>query len=346
MNNNGNLDWGLMAKYFNRETTAAEEKEVADWLEQAPENRAMLEKNRKLLEKADLFYKSKKFNSPAAWKNIQRKSGLLEKSIQHKNRGKRIYSTFYKYAAVILIALMLGSALYYFGFRDRFLAEYSEITAGRNQIVSEFVLPDGTTVALNSNSQIKFPKKFEKDVREITLTGEAFFDVTPNAAKPFIIHAGDAQVKVLGTSFNVRAYPENESVEVVVKTGKVQVSQNTPNLPVEPLEVVLNPGEKGILISKNHLLEKSFNSDQNFLSWKTHSFVFTETPLNEVVNYLKNVYHAKIELKDEELNDLVLTASFDQKPVEFILDVIKLTFDLNLSEENNQFILSNKSDEP
>ncbi len=342
MNNNGKFDWSLMAKYFSRETTSDEDKEVEQWSLRDAENSKELEKNRQLLEKVDVYYKSKRFNSQTAWSKVQSRTGRTN---QHKVKGKQVIATFYKYAAVLLIAVMFGSGLYYFGFRDKFSA-YSEITAEQNQVIKEFVLPDGTTVALNSNSQIKFPKKFEKDVREITLTGEAFFDVTPNPAKPFIIHAGEAQIKVLGTSFNVCAYPENETVEVVVKTGKVQVSQNVPDLPVQSLEVVLNPGEKGTLMSKNHRLEKTFNSDQNFLSWKTHSFVFTKTPLNEVIDYLENVYHAKIELKDEELNELVLTASFDQKPVEFILNVVTLTFDLNLSEENNQFTLSKKKDKP
>ena len=85
--------------------------------------------------------------------------------------------------------------------------------------------PDGSIVTLNRNSKLIFPKHFTKNVREVTITGEAFFDVKPNTSKPFIINAGNVQVKVLGTSFNVCAYPGTETVEVVVESGKVQVTR-------------------------------------------------------------------------------------------------------------------------
>ena len=98
-----------------------------------------------------------------------------------------------------------------------------EIISTPNQVINEYTLPDGSVVALNSNSKLVFPKQFNGDTREVTIEGEAFFDVKPNPEKPFIINAGKAQIKVVGTSFNVSAYPETETLEVVVKTGKVQV---------------------------------------------------------------------------------------------------------------------------
>jgi ferric-dicitrate binding protein FerR (iron transport regulator) len=106
--------------------------------------------------------------------------------------------------------------------------------------------------------------------------------------------------------------------------------------------VLLVPGEKGTLYSKSNLLEKSVNANPNFAAWKTHDLIFNEVPLKEVIQCLEKVYHTDIQLLEPELNHLVYTGHFDQKPVDFVLDVIRLTFNLNLSEKNEQFTLSSR----
>jgi len=239
----------------------------------------------------------------------------------------------------------LGSVGYYFGFKNQAPNVFNQIISAENQVLNEFVLPDGSVVALNSNSQLQFPKKFRGNTREVTIIGEAFFDVKPNPEKPFVINAGKAQVKVLGTSFNVSAYPETETVEVVVKTGKVQVVNNLGESLNNESEVFLSPGEKSILFNESNILQKTENLDPNYLAWKTHDLIFNEVPLIEVVQCLEKVYHVQIQLSEPELSDLLLEAHFDKKPIDFILNVVRLTFDLNLLEENKQFTLSRRTNE-
>jgi transmembrane sensor len=238
------------------------------------------------------------------------------------------------------LAFLVGTAGYYFGLRNQVQNVYSEVISAEKQVVNEFILPDGSVVALNSNSKLQFPKKFKNNVREVTITGEAFFDVIPNPEMPFIINAGNAQIKVLGTSFNVNAYPENETVEVVVETGTVQVSSNEKLNRLETAEILLKPGEKGTFLNSLGKLEKGLNSDANYLAWKTHNLVFENTPLKEVVQYLNKTYYTNIQLKEDNLNNLVLTAQFERKPVDFILDVVQITFGLKLEQENDIYILS------
>jgi ferric-dicitrate binding protein FerR (iron transport regulator) len=177
----------------------------------------------------------------------------------------------------------------------------------------------------------------------VEIEGEAFFDVTPNPEKPFIINAGNAQVKVLGTSFNVCAYPETETVEVVVATGKVRVTNKFQEATTGiNREVYLVPGEKGTLIYKGNILEKTENKNPNYLAWKTHDLIFDEVPLHEVIECLEKVYHVDIQVEESEINDLVLKAHFDKKPIDFVLNVVRLTFNLELSEENEQFTFSSR----
>ena len=332
----------LLAKYLCNEASPVEKSEVEAWLDHSVENREELEQSRKMLDTIDTFYKTERFDSVSAFKNVKAKLNKPKMEIiQHKTVRKEVIAHFYKYAAVIIFAVFLASAGFYIGFRNHTTEVFSEIISTPNQVINEYTLPDGSVVALNSNSKLVFPKQFKGDTREVTIEGEAFFDVKPNPEKPFIINAGNAQVKVVGTSFNVSAYPESESVEVVVKTGKVQViSKITDELSIGN-QIYLTPGEKGTLSNNSNNPEKSENTDPNYLAWKTHDFVFAEVPLNEVFKCLEKTYHVNIEVLEPELNDLKLNAQFDKKPIDFILNVVSLTFNLNLSVDDELYTFSN-----
>lgn len=335
----------LLTRYLTGEYNAHEKIEVEDWLSLSDENQKEMEQEKAVLRKIDTYYQAKKFNTNLAWENVHKQiSPSKVKSIQHKNFRKEVIAQFYKYAAVVIVALLLGFIGYYIGFRNQVPAVYSEVISVEGQVLNEIVLPDGSVVALNSNSKLLFPKKFKGDIREVTIIGEGFFDVKPNPGKPFVINAGHAQVKVLGTSFNVCAYPGSKTIEVIVKTGKVQVIDKNNDLPAENREVFLVPGEKGTLFTESHLLEKTMNLNPNFLAWKTHDLIFNKVPLAEVVESLEKAYHIDIKLTEPELNDLLYEGHFDQKPIEFVLDVIRLTFNLDLSVENEHYALSSRID--
>jgi len=333
----------LLAKYLCNEVSPVEKLEVEAWLNQYEENREELEQNRKMLAAADALYKAKNFDSVTTWNNIKSKIQTPQsRIIQLKHRRKEFFAQFYKYAAIIVVAVLLGTAAFYFGFRNNQPLQFAEVTSAEKQVINEFILPDGSVVSLNSNSKLVFPKEFSGDTREVTIFGEAFFNVKPDASKPFIINAGNAQVKVVGTSFNVSAYPETETVEVVVATGKVQVTGKNTVTTGENSLVLLVPGEKGTYFKTSSNIEKTENKNLNFLAWKTHDFVFNDTPLNEVFQCLEKTYNVKIEVSDGALNDLKLNAHFDKKSIDFILDVVRLTFNLELSEENEQFTFSGR----
>lgn len=336
-----NPGWELMAKYLAGEGSAAEQEIVEKWAARSKENSHELEDAKILLKKTDDYFRLDQFNTSAAWKKTQQLLQSEIVSIDSKSYKRKLFiSTFYKYAAIFILVFLVASAGYYFGIRNHQNNIYSEIIAAEKQVVNEYILPDGSVVALNSNSKLQFPKKFKDDVREVTITGEAFFIVVPNPEKPFIINAGDAQVKVLGTSFNVSAYPENESVEVVVETGRVQVLCNDNLNNPEPGEILLNPGEKGILLNSIRKLEKMVNTDANYLAWKTRNLVFENTPLSEVIRYLNKTYYTEIQLDGKNLENLALTAQFEQKPIDFILNVVQITFGLELKHENDVYLLS------
>jgi ferric-dicitrate binding protein FerR (iron transport regulator) len=242
-------------------------------------------------------------------------------------------------AAIALLALALGSAGFYVGWRQQKTAVFTEVISGENQVLHDVTLPDGSVVSLNSTSKIHFPRQFSGKQRKVSIEGEAFFNVKPDPENPFVISAGTALIRVLGTSFNVCARPGENTVEVTVETGKVQFGCN--RLAQKPCDqLILTPGEKGVLFSADQTLKKSVNDNPNVNAWITHDLIFNKTTLREVTDVLQGVYHIDIQLSDPALGDLVLTAHFNDQPIDFILEVIRLTFSLELSAQNGQYFLT------
>ncbi|MDB4583546.1 FecR domain-containing protein [Draconibacterium sp.] len=342
--NISDLNWELIAKDLTNESNSQEKSEVENWINQSVENQEQMETCRNMLKEVDGFYKAKSFDSKTAWNSVHSKINPTHlRVVQRKKQRKEKIAQFYKYAAILIVAILLGSVGYYIGFKNQIPVVFNQIVSAENQVLNEYILPDGSVVTLNSDSKLKFPRQFANDIREVTITGEAFFDVKPNREKPFMINAGGTQIKVLGTSFNVCAYPDTETVEVVVKTGKVQVIQNNNEVLSENREVILTPGEKGTLFYESKILEKSENTDINFIAWKTNDIIFNETPLNEVVKCLEKVYHIEIDVLGPDLEELKLTAHFDKKPIDFVLDVVRLTFNLELTGEQEHFALTSRT---
>jgi ferric-dicitrate binding protein FerR (iron transport regulator) len=245
-----------------------------------------------------------------------------------------------RFAAFIAVVLLVASGIIWFSQGDRLnVRENLAITDdyGRTKIE----LADGSVVTLNNGSHLNYPDQFKGNFREVELEGEAFFEVQPNPEKPFIIHAGRADIQVLGTSFNVNAFPESGEIAVVVQTGKVQVSANDK----EPADaaVVLVPGERGVLNDNAPGFTKALNTDPNFLAWKTHSFTFEKTSLEDVIQQLNKVYRVQIAAADPAMEKLLLTARFDDRPVRFILEIIAMTHNLDIEQiDDGGYLLTKK----
>ncbi|MBC8004525.1 MAG: FecR domain-containing protein [Verrucomicrobia bacterium] len=343
MKTNPNINddtWALLAKLIYDQHPSPDTLENAANEEELPLDAKQVAEMQQLAKKVDLYFDLKKFPTDSAWEKIQTKIQQQPPSRKTPIRSL-ITSPFMRIAAALLVASLLTVAGYEIYSNRGAQNPMVELVAS-NEAVKTYTLPDGTRVSLNSDTHFKYPKTFGKDTREVTIEGEAFFEVMPDPAKPFIIHAGEAQIKVLGTSFNVRAYSHAKLMEVIVKTGKVQVLyQKTAN--PQTNELILNPGDKGTLVRESNALLKSINEDPNFIAWKTHDLIFKATSLNEVITNLENVYKVSIRLENPELGRQLLTAHFNNYSLEFILEVIETTFGMQTQMVDGQYILKAKS---
>lgn len=317
-------DWELLAKELFDEPTSQDSQVPVDESEQR--------QLRQLTKKINLHYRLKKYDTAGAFSQV--KSRIRGEKLKAISRSMALRAL--KIAAAVILALIIGSAAYYVGQRQLGSTHMAGVTVD-DAGLSQIELSDGTLVTLNRDTKINYPDQFANDIREVSIEGEAFFEVTPNPNKPFIIRAGEATVKVLGTSFSVNAYPENDRVEVIVASGKVEVSKLA-NLH----KITLDPGDKGTFINSSKQLTKSLNDDPNFLAWKTRTFVFNETALADVIKQLNKVYRVQISLPDHQRDELLLNAHFEKETLDFILEVISNTHGLKVEKRGGHYLLSKK----
>ena len=237
-------------------------------------------------------------------------------------------------AAVALILLSLVSAAIYMNKEGYFSKKYTFI-AGIDQKNILVSLPDGSKIYLNRNSEFSYRANFGNHKRDVKLTGEAFFEISPDVSKPFIIDAGKAKVKVVGTSFNVITNNMESAVEVFVKTGKILVSDNSGSQTIQ-----LDPGYVGTMDSKKS--GKTINSNPNYLSWKTGYLDYSGQKLSVIFNDLKRVYNMDIVADDPDILENPWTSPIDNQPQDTIIRLICASFNLSYTKDGNVYHLSKK----
>ena len=199
-------------------------------------------------------------------------------------------------------------------------------------------LPDGSMVKLNSKTILRFPEKFTGGKREVYLEGEAFFDVTENKEAPFIIKTEKIDIKVLGTSFNIRSYDTETYKKVAVATGLVEVSNQAGKV------LHVKPDSMAVFSTIDRELNILSYDKNKELGWKDDVLYFDKTKLNEVFEKLEEWYGVTIELMDKVDLQERFSAGFRDESLENVLQNIELTFDLHFQIKGKQvYVYKNKT---
>jgi ferric-dicitrate binding protein FerR (iron transport regulator) len=276
---------------------------------------------------------NEKIDVDNAWNKVH--SRLSEKNLPVAEKTLKVSfmrSTLLRVAAVALILLSMGSAVVYLN-NAGYLSKKISVIAGideKNVLVS---LPDGSKVYLNRNSEFSYKSNFGKHGRNVDLTGEAFFEISPNATKPFIIDAGKAKVKVVGTTFNVITNNSESAVEVFVKTGKVIVSDEAGSKSIQ-----LEPGDVGTMNSNTS--GKKINENPNYISWKTGYLDYNGQKLSVVFTDLKRVYNMDIVADDPSILDSPWNSPIVNSSQETIIRIICTSFNLSYTKDGNVYHLT------
>lgn len=331
MNQDQTID-DLLAKYLADETDAHESDTISEWIIASEDNQKTFDHSKLIWDGVKAVQNQQKVDVDAAWKklNITKTENIKVVDLSEERPVKKLnwVTNFLKIAAVFV--LLFG--LWYVAAKQFTTPQNDVLTFKSGSQSMEKILPDGTKIILSKNSTITYSANFEGENREINLIGEGFFDVHHDNAHPFIIHTQGTDVKVLGTSFNVRAY--NAQVQVVVKTGRVQFSKNNSR-------VILEKGQRAEVLANVDTIIKSEVSERKTTSQEnTQSFVFEKKSLEEVVEILSLKYDRQIILSQDKIKNCKLTASFEHENLENIITVIAETFNLKTQNQGDSIILS------
>ncbi|MCK0147278.1 DUF4974 domain-containing protein [Arenibacter sp. F26102] len=193
----------------------------------------------------------------------------------------------------------------------------------------ELRLSDGTKAHLNAGSSLKYPVKFLKDQkRNVFIIGEAFLEVAKDSLRPFIVNTGKMSVRVLGTKFNVSAYPEDETSEVVLVEGAVSLHQAHDKYDPQNA-VLLEPGFKGSFNKKNSLITKDSVITSLYTSWMNGELIFRNMSFNNIVKKLERHYNVSIVNQNKELATKKFNANFGNQSIEEVLQELKVNYGID-----------------
>jgi ferric-dicitrate binding protein FerR (iron transport regulator) len=194
-------------------------------------------------------------------------------------------------------------------------------------------MPDHSVVALSKDSRLQYAADFNIKTRELLLEGEAFFDVTPNPALPFIVHAGDISIKVLGTSFKI-VRQQQGVVSVAVQTGAVSMYHADGQLTVKA-------GQTGIYEPEGHRLYiEAAQAEEQPPVTEARVFDFHDAKLEEIMEALGKAYGFKPVFKNEQLRDCRMSSEFEDKPLDYVLDIVSTTLNVQIQVKDKVAYIS------
>ena len=324
----GHMDFtSQVIRYLSDDLSPGERLDVERQIQEDPQKKQIWEEYRKVWEGVDKRSSVPVYDLDAEWNTLK---GMLPNSATVEERQPRTLLFYtYRIAAALVVGLLMAFAWIY----ATQLAGTQRVVAENDPV--EVMLEDGTEIVINRQSWIRIPKDMESGNRQIRLSGEAWFQVARDTLRPFIIHAGEALVEVLGTSFNVNAYRENDLVEITVESGVVALTARED----QQEQIVLRAGNSGTLEKKSARLQLQPKADPNTLSWRTRELYFDHTPLQEVVSLINRVYQTRLVIANPQLEQCPITVTFSNQSLDAVLTVLEMTLELEIQREQGEIIL-------
>ncbi|TRX67074.1 DUF4974 domain-containing protein [Flammeovirga kamogawensis] len=317
MDKNKHIDDNLLSRFLLKETSEEENQEVNSWLAQSEKNQEDFDSFKKAWALSGTVHpKPVNIDVDAAWDKMSRR-------IDASSNDKKLiqFHPFYKYTAAVAALIVIV-----FGIRF-----YTNQQSNSNEIVQKYVtvdvpkvekLIDGSKVTINKNSSLSL-QNFDTS-REMTLKGEAYFEVAHNKDKPFIVHTQKGDITVLGTKFNVKE--ADGKLEVTVTEGLVKLA----SLTNKDDFVLLKANTKGEITTSSPIKEE--NTDVNSLFWVNKKLSFKDIELTTLIKTVEDNYGVKITIKNEKLYHKKVTTSFENDSITDILQVLEATLDLKVEK--------------
>lgn len=329
-------------RYGNENTAIAEEWDI--WLEQNPDKQVLVREAKNYLTL---------LNSPVKPMDVSSKELLRSKILGQIGQNRSTSSSddknirsmipwnkmvWYAAASVVIIASVLALRVLNVDPDPSNASLIVQSNAAGD--VTKISLSDGSEVLLSTSSTLQYLDNFDKTKREVTLIGEAFFNVVPDPNRPFIVSSGEVLTEVLGTKFNVKAYV-GEDIEVSLTEGKVKVIENDNS----DNQLVLSPSERAIFAKHSSTFEKTPFEEEYATAWMDRKIVFREADLNVIKSQLEKWYDVEINYLNQPSSETRLNAEFVKEPFDKVLKTIGLTLGFDFEVEGKRVEIDFLSEE-
>jgi len=362
-----NIPWVLIDKHFKGLITDKDQEELDGWVKCAAENKLLLQEIESDIKKGLPYPGDFYSDKPSTWQKIKSR---IDVPLRSGFSRKQMYRAVAAVAIPLLIVGLAGG--WYWQKKVQYNADstaYTIIISPKGQR-TQVVLPDKSKVWLNSNTTIKYPSNFNQKERRVYIDGEAFFDVTHNLSKPFIVSTSSFNIKVYGTTFNVTAYKGDKTIETTLVKGKISITGLQIKGKKEG-EIILMPNESFKLIKNEKLADNESKKELNNLSstgtnlnktlndeaiepqlpqiivtqnvkvasiiaWKEGKLIFDNETFESLSAKFERRYDVKIYFVDKKVANLKYSGVFEKENINQALDAMKLTtpfeYKMNLKE--------------
>jgi hypothetical protein len=322
----------LLIKYLNNRCNEKEVEEVIEWMKQQS------------------FSNESKFLGETDWHEYQGEDSIvtedkldslldkihhkihLETFIQTPAKKIKLVSWLTRAAAILLIPV-LGFLFYTLSEKKSIITEFSAAAVDSIEVIAPVgsrtvvQLSDGSTVNLNYGSKIKYPQNFIGETREVNLVGEGYFEVAHNPEKPFIVKTGEINIKALGTTFNVEAYPGTNKIATTLVEGKVVLEKILKNGELNNIGAMV-PGQYVSLNTNSGKMVSSQGNIEKYIAWIDGKIVFDNETITNIANKLSRMFNVEFEISDE-IKDYTYTVTFVDEPLSQILELMTVATRVN-----------------
>lgn len=313
----------LLIRYLTDEVSGEEKAQVEQWCAASDENREVLEQ---------LYFALQASNCLRIMKSVDRNKALgrLKNRIRQKERASHrrlMVQRCQRVAAVLLLPVLLLSGWLLLQ-KNEIRVQYVEVHSNPGMVAS-FDLPDGSKVWLNGGSRLRYPNVFNGKSREVQISGQGYFEIVHNSRQPFSVKTGESfSLEVLGTSFNVSAYDDEDVIETTLVEGSVRLNLLQDDKMVQH---TMQPNGKVIYSKDAQSVKVAAVDPQYDIAWKDHRIMFKNHPMEQVIRILGRYYNVQFVVKNGKVMDSEITGKFSNEQLPQVMEYLRIASGIKYS---------------
>ncbi|MDR0348662.1 MAG: FecR family protein [Tannerella sp.] len=312
-----NISDDILIKYCDNQLSEEDKKAVETWVAASPDNRKLIEQMYFTLEVIKRLKVMNNVNTDKAYTRFRLKLRRQKRSLFFP-----WLSSFQKIAAILFIPLLILTGYLYMQRDGDDKLQQVEVNTNSG-VISTFYLPDGSKVWLNTSSSLKYINSTDLNERIVELNGEGYFEVVKNTQKPFVVKVGENYaVEVLGTSFNIAGYADDESIETTLIDGAVKLNMLSENN--KTISYNLKPNQKAEYHKEGKAITISNVNSEADIDWTNGAIIFRQEPMDKVLKKLSRHYNVCFDVQDQDIYHALITATFSDEQLPQIMEYLKI----------------------